>query len=106
MRDDGGSNGDGTGCRRMERASGIKIIFQRAPPTARVPPRNFNPLISDGMIIRGDISRESGTWLNVDFIAARKGTVARAVRKFPRKFTKKATTTARPCLRLAGEVVN
>lgn len=52
------------------RASGIKIIFQRAPPTVRVPPRNFNPLISDGMIIRGDISHESGTWLNVDFIAA------------------------------------
>lgn len=40
---------------------------------AVVPPRNFSPLISDGMIIRGDISHESGTWLNVDFIAAVRG---------------------------------
>lgn len=38
------------------------------------------------MIIRDDISHESGTWLNVDFIAAvrgrRRGGGPRTVRKF------------------------
>ena len=40
-----------------------KIIFQW------VPFRNFNPLISDGMIIHGNILRKSRTWLIVDFTA-------------------------------------
>ena len=41
----------------MQRES-AKIIFHWAPS------RNFNPLILDGMIIRGNILRKSGTWLN------------------------------------------
>ena len=55
---------------RVEAPSEHQNYFPAGTPPARAPPRNFSPLISDGMIIRGDISHESGTWLNVDFIAA------------------------------------
>lgn len=55
---------------RVEAPSEHQNYFPAGTPPAREPPRNFSPLISDGMIIRGDISHESGTWLNVDFIAA------------------------------------
>lgn len=54
------------------------------------------------MIIRGDISHESGTWLNVDFIAAVRGGESAHTRT--RKFleiTKKALRERTP-----GEVVN
>ena len=56
---------------RTSRESEHQNYFPAGTTTAGVvPARNFSPLISDGMIIRGDISHESGTWLNVDFIAA------------------------------------
>ena len=55
---------------RVQVESEHQNYFPPGTTTGAVPARNFSPLISDGMIIRGDISHESGTWLNVDFIAA------------------------------------
>lgn len=64
--EDGG--GVGKACVQVE--SEHQNYFPVGTTAGAVPARNFSPLISDGMIIRGDISHESGTWLNVDFIAA------------------------------------
>lgn len=57
----------------IRRARQHQNYFPAGTTAGAVPPRNFSPLISDGMIIRDDISHESGTWLNVDFIAAVRG---------------------------------
>lgn len=65
-----GKGGKGVGKARAQVESEHQNYFPPSTTTGAVPARNFNPLISDGMIIRGDISHESGTWLNVDFIAA------------------------------------
>lgn len=80
---------------RTSRESEHQNYFPAGTTTAGVvPARNFSPLISDGMIIRGDISHESGTWLNVDFIAAGQhsrlasGGRAGSGRKFPRNYGK------------------
>lgn len=61
---------EGVGKARVQVESEHQNYFPPGTTTGAVPARNFSPLISDGMIIRGDISHESGTWLNVDFIAA------------------------------------
>lgn len=92
----------GAGCRSTEQSEQHQNYFPAGTTDGAVPPRNFSPLISDGMIIRGDISHESGTWLNVDFIAAARGEgrAARTARKFL-GITKKALREG-----ALGEVVN
>lgn len=95
-----GKGGKGVGKARAQVESEHQNYFPPGTTTGAVPARNFSPLISDGMIIRGDISHESGTWLNVDFIAAGQRSRGRrrggggvrgkrgAGRKFPRNYGK------------------
>lgn len=84
------AKGGGSATRSREVQSEHQNYFPAGTTAGAVPPRNFSPLISDGMIIRGDISHESGTWLNMDFIAASQRGRGRD-RKFPRNYGKGST---------------
>lgn len=60
--------------RERERESKHQNYFPTGNTAApRGTSRNFSPLISDGMIIRNDILRESGSRLNVGLLRPTRG---------------------------------